>query len=66
MSLRLIHLFFITMAVILSFLTGWLCYVQAAAGSDGMMEVSIICNLSGVALLAYGIWFVAKKFQTLA
>ncbi|MEI6535707.1 MAG: hypothetical protein WCN98_10235 [Verrucomicrobiaceae bacterium] len=65
MSLKGFHIFFITIAVL--FCAGFTAYVFLGAGNltNEMRVPGIATGAAGVALLAYGIWFVKKKAATI-
>jgi hypothetical protein len=65
MSLRTIHLFFILASIALAFGVGYWALVQVRAGDGEQMVLAVVCNLAGVGILGYGIWFAAKKFALL-
>jgi predicted RND superfamily exporter protein len=61
MSLRIFHLFFIIVSVLLAFgvaAWGW------GQGAEQRM-LTVVCAVLGVGLLAYGVWFVRCKFSAL-
>ena len=59
MSLRLFHMFFITLASLLS-LGGGVLLVMDAAGNALMLVGGIASLVAGVALLVYGFAFLRK------
>lgn len=61
MSLRIFHLFFIVVSVLLAFgmaAWGW------GQGADQRV-LTAVCAVLGVALTVYGVWFVRRKFASL-
>lgn len=61
MSLKIFHIVFITLSLILA----WGCAAlefqnYQAGGSAVYLAVSISAFVAGIALLAYGIWFLKK------
>jgi hypothetical protein len=65
MSLRTIHLLFIIASILLAFGVGYWAVGQVRTSGEQMV-LAVGCNLSGLGLVAYGIWFVRKKFSLLA
>lgn len=65
MSLRTIHLLFIAASILLAFGVGYWGIEQVRAGLGEHLGLAVVCNLSGLGLLAYAVWFVRKKFALL-
>jgi hypothetical protein len=65
MSLRTIHLLFIIASILLAFGTGYWAVEQVREGASEHTTLAVVANLSGLALVGYGIWFVRKKFSLL-
>lgn len=65
MGLRVIHLLFIVASILLAFGVGYWAVEQVRAGFSEHMTLAVVCNLAGLGLLGYGIWFVRKKFALL-
>jgi hypothetical protein len=65
MSLRTIHLLFIIASILLAFGTGYWAVEQVREGVSEHTALAVVTNLSGLALVGYGIWFVRKKFSLL-
>jgi len=65
MSLRTIHLLFILASILLAFGVGYWAVEQVRAGAAEHTALAVICNLAGLGLLGYGIWFARKKFSLL-
>ena len=62
MSLRVFHLFFITLATLLSFGFGGWSYENYQVQKTGLdLWLAIGGGAVGVALIVYGIWFVKKS-----
>lgn len=64
MSLRTIHLLFIIASILLAFGVGYWAVGQVRTSGEQMV-LAVVCNLAGLGLLGYGIWFVRKKFSLL-
>jgi len=61
MSLRGVHILFITLSVLLAFGFAFFeanVYLQGKAVAD--LAASVVGALVGVALFAYGVWYVVK------
>jgi|GEM_PF-6987351 len=65
MSLRIVHVFLITAGAIMAFGAGYWGYDQWRAGAEKLLPFTIICNLIGLVTVAYGVWFVRRKFGQL-
>ena len=62
MSLKSFHIFFIVMAVLISF--GFCLWVFTRGGADlvsGLGALGMLSGLAGVGLAVYGVWFVVRK-----
>lgn len=61
MSLKHIHVVFITAATALSVVFGTWCYAQwQTEGGAGMLAGAVASAATAVGLLAYGRWFLVK------
>jgi hypothetical protein len=61
MSLRGVHVVFITAATLLSLVMAAWCYDQyRAVGSTGFLASSAAAVLAAVGLVTYGVWFLGK------
>ncbi len=64
MSLKGFHVFFIIVAALFCVLTAVWAFLSSE--STGVIKgFGAFCGLAGLALTAYGVWFVKKKSKTI-
>jgi hypothetical protein len=64
MSLKGFHVFFITIAALFCLATAAMLFLSEEAPA-AMKIFAGFCGAAGLALAAYGVWFVRKKAKTL-
>ena len=61
MSLRVFHIFFISISAALMFGFGFWCFSDFSAAKGPTYQLmGSFCFLSGISLTAYGFWFLRK------
>lgn len=65
MSLRIVHIFFIVVSILLAFGTGYWAIDQVRTGEGNYTALAVGANLAGLGLLAYGVWFIRNKSKVL-
>ncbi len=66
MSLKGFHIIFVVLAVFCAFgFYGWTLAEAEVARQMGVVGFGQVSAVTGLLLLAYGIWFVARKYKTI-
>jgi hypothetical protein len=61
MSLKAFHVAFVTLSVVLAVIVAWWAFdAWRAGGGGGMLALAAGAVVAGVALVAYGVWFLKK------